>query len=125
MAEALTASLCAHHARPHWKRTFFPAKFTIANNYSYCFGTPPKCLLVLTDIEPAYLTPVRTHGYCVAFTGRKCKKLKGSLLYYKADIASVEALLELSLTLMFLGCRILHLNISCHLSNAPKEEMTW
>jgi hypothetical protein len=46
-------------------------------------------LLVLTDIELAYLTPVRNDGYCFAFTGGKCKKLKGILSYYKVDIGRI------------------------------------
>ena len=42
-------------------------RYAIANNY--CFGTPPQCLLELTDIELALLTPVKAYGYCFCYTG--------------------------------------------------------
>jgi len=62
-------------------------KYAIANNY--CFGTPPKCLLDLTDVELAMLTPVKTYGYCFSYTGGMQKQLKGSLSYYKVNIESI------------------------------------
>jgi hypothetical protein len=62
-------------------------KYAIANNY--CFGTPPQCLLDLTEIELAMLTPVKTYGYCFTFTGGIQKQLKGSLSYYKVDMDSM------------------------------------
>ena len=37
-------------------------KYAIANNY--CVGSSPQCLVDLTDVKLAVLTPVRTHGYC-------------------------------------------------------------
>jgi len=64
----------------------FP-KFCIANNYF--FGTTPECLLALSDIELALITPVKTHGYCFSYTGGKQKQLKGSLSYYKVKIDSI------------------------------------
>ena len=62
-------------------------KFAIANNY--CFGTPPQCLIELTDVELAMLTPVKTYGYCFSYTGGPQKQLKGSLSYYKVNIDSI------------------------------------
>ena len=62
-------------------------KFAIANNY--CLGTPPQCLLNLTDVELAMLTPVKTYGYCFSYTGGIQKQLKGSLSYYKVKISSI------------------------------------
>jgi hypothetical protein len=59
----------------------------IANNY--CFGTPPKCLQELTELELALLTPVKTHGYCFSYTGGAQKQLKGSLSYYKVNMQSI------------------------------------
>ena len=56
-------------------------KYAIANNMY--FGSTPECLLCLTHCELAYLSPVKTRGYCFTFTGGKC--LKGSLSYYKVD----------------------------------------
>jgi len=62
-------------------------KFAIAN--SYCFGNPPSCLLELTEVELAVLTPVRTHGCCFSYTGGVSKQLKGSLSYFKRKIPSI------------------------------------
>ena len=62
-------------------------KFAIANNY--CFGNPPSCLLELTEVELAVLTPIRTHGYCFSYTGGVSKQLKGSLSYFKRKIPSI------------------------------------
>ena len=62
-------------------------RFAIANNY--CVGTPPMCLQVLTEVELAMLTPVKTFGYCFSYTGGRCKELKGSLSYFKVDIESI------------------------------------
>ena len=62
-------------------------KYCIANNY--CFGTPPSCLTDLSEVELAYLTPVKTFGYCFAFTGGFQKQLKGSLSYYKVEIEKI------------------------------------
>ena len=62
-------------------------RYAIANNYS--FGTPPPCLLCLTEVELALLTPVKTYGYCFSFSGGCHKQLKGSLTYYKVDVESI------------------------------------
>ena len=62
-------------------------KFAIANNY--CFGTPPLCLLELTEVELSMLTPVKTYGYCFSYTGGFQKQLKGSLSYYKVRMESI------------------------------------
>ena len=59
-------------------------KYAIANNYA--FGTPPICLLELTDIELSLLTPIKSYGYCFCYTGGFQKQLKGSLSYFKVDI---------------------------------------
>jgi hypothetical protein len=61
--------------------------YAIANNYY--FGSPPQCLLDLTDIELACVTPVKTFGFCFAYSGGTRRKLKGSLSYYKASINSI------------------------------------
>ena len=62
-------------------------KYAIANNYA--FGTPPICLLELTDIELSLLTPIKSYGYCFCYTGGFQKQLKGSLSYFKVDINSI------------------------------------
>jgi hypothetical protein len=62
-------------------------KFAIANNY--CFGTTPNCLLNLTEVELAMLTPVKTYGYCFSYTGGIQKQPKGTLSYYKVNFESI------------------------------------
>jgi hypothetical protein len=62
-------------------------KNAICNGYS--FGETPEILSRLTDIELAFLTPVKTHGYCISYTGGLQKQLKGTLLYYKVQHNSI------------------------------------
>lgn len=62
-------------------------RFAIANNFA--FGTPPQCLLELTEVELAMVTPVKTYGYCFSYTGGQNKQLKGSLSYYKVEMESI------------------------------------
>ena len=77
---------CCRHCKRSLSQNVMP-KFAIANNYA--FGTPPDCLLDLTDIELALLSPVKVYGYCFCYTGGMQKELKGSLSYYKVDINSI------------------------------------
>jgi hypothetical protein len=41
--------------------------YCIAHNY--VFGQAPECLLALSEVELAMITPVKTFGYCFSFTG--------------------------------------------------------
>ena len=77
---------CCSYCKKSLKKGSMP-KYAIANNY--CFGTPPQCLLDLTEVELAMLTPIKTYGYCFSYTGGIQKQLKGSLSYYKVDINSI------------------------------------
>ena len=61
--------------------------YSVANNFA--FGSPPQELLDLSPVELALLTPVKTFGWCFAWTGGPNKKLKGSLTYYKVKIESI------------------------------------
>ena len=67
------------------KRTM--PKMAISNGFY--FGNPPECLLCLTEIERAFLTPVKTYGFCFSYTGGFQKELKGSLSYYKVKMSSI------------------------------------
>ena len=62
-------------------------KMAISNGFF--FGSPPDCLLCLTEVERAFLTPVKTYGYCFSYTGGFQKELKGSLSYYRVKMASI------------------------------------
>ena len=62
-------------------------KWAIANGYF--FGTPPLCLTELTDVERAFITPVKAFGYIYVWTGGPNQKLKGTLAYYKRQISSI------------------------------------
>jgi hypothetical protein len=61
--------------------------YAIVNNY--CFGEPPQCLLELTDLELAYVTPVKVFGYCFSYTGGKQRCIKGSLSYMRVEPKSI------------------------------------
>ena len=61
--------------------------FAIANNNFV--GEPPKCLKELTDVELAFLNPLRTYGYCFSFTGGRSMNLKGTLGFYKVEANSI------------------------------------
>jgi AAA domain/Helitron helicase-like domain at N-terminus len=64
-------------------------KYAIANNFY--FGTPPSCLLELSEVELALITPMRTFGYCFSYTGGRKTQLRGSLMYYRIDIEKIVA----------------------------------
>lgn len=71
-------------------------KFAIANGFFV--GTPPKCLLELTDIERAWITPVKTFGIVYIYTGGPMQQLQGTASFYKrqnTSIANAVAKLEL------------------------------
>jgi hypothetical protein len=60
-------------------------RFAIAN--ANWFGSTPKCLLDLSRIELALLSPVKKFGYCFMYTGGA--QMKGSLSYYKVAHESI------------------------------------
>jgi hypothetical protein len=59
----------------------------IANGFY--FGIPPECLTNLNEIERAFLSPVKTYGYCFSYTGGCQKELKGTLCYYRVKMSSI------------------------------------
>lgn len=66
--------------------------YAICNNFN--FGTPPKCLTCLTEIEIAFITPIKTHGFCFSFTGGRQRQLKGSLSYFKIEPSSIKTVVS-------------------------------
>ena len=52
----------------------------INKNY---LGVAPKCLTDLNETELAFLTPVRTHGYCFHYAGGAQMQLKGTLAFMR------------------------------------------
>ena len=60
-------------------------RFAIANGY--WFGATPDCLLALSRIELALLSPVKSFGYCFMYTGGA--QMKGSLSYFKVAHESI------------------------------------
>ena len=84
--EASGGFSCCQPCKNSLSRGLMPS-MAIANNY--CFGSPPACLTILSEVELALLTPIKTYGYCFSYTGGRQKQLKGSLSYYKVDVGSV------------------------------------
>ncbi len=62
--------------------------YGIINNF--CFGSPPKCLTELTEVEMAFITPIKTRGFCFTYTGGQQKQLKGSLSYFRIDKGEIS-----------------------------------
>lgn len=58
-------------------------RYSIANNF--CFGYPPQCLIDLTEVEKALISPIKTFGYCFCYTGGQNQQMVGSLAYYKTS----------------------------------------
>ena len=48
-------------------------------------GKAPKELLDLNHMELAYLSPVRTYGYCFTWQGGRSTNLQGTLGFYEVD----------------------------------------
>ena len=60
-------------------------RHAIANkNY---IGVAPKCLTDLTDVELAFITPVKAFGYCFHWTGGK--ELRGTLTFMQVSKKSI------------------------------------
>ena len=75
---------CCKRCRTDMQTKTLPL-FAIKNNY--CLGTTPDCLTQLTDLEIAYLTPVKHYGYCFVYTGGRC--LEGSMSFYRVKVKSI------------------------------------
>ena len=92
----------------------------IANKYF--FGTPPDCLLDLTDIEHALLNPVKSHGYWLQVTGGQQKNLKGVLSYFRVEEEEVANAVT-KLEVLGLNKHIVIL-YSGHITKKQKEKCT-
>jgi len=62
-------------------------KWAIANGYF--FGTPPTCITDFSEMERAFISPVKTFGYIYIWTGGPNQKLKGTLAFYKRNSESI------------------------------------
>ena len=45
-------------------------------------GHAPECLKELTEVERAFLTPVKGYGYCFTWVGGKQRNLKGTMTFH-------------------------------------------
>ena len=61
-------------------KKFLPRHAILNRNYN---GAAPKCLMDLTEVELAFLTPVKNYGYCFTWRGGKKDVMKGSLSFMK------------------------------------------
>ena len=87
---------CAHCYRCIYKNSHVPLKAISNRNY---VGCTPQCLLDLTDIEVALLTPVKQHGICLNVIGGTSLCLKGTFAFMRVKerstargIAQLEAI---------------------------------
>ena len=74
---------CCQVCKTAINKAFRPPFYAIVNN-NYK-GQTPQCLLDLTREELAFLTPVKTRGYCFTYMGGKSMNMKGTLAYYRVD----------------------------------------
>ena len=56
---------------------------------NYLVGDAPMCLLDLTDIELAFISPVRTHGHLFMYRAGKSRKIRGFHSFMKLDVQKV------------------------------------
>ena len=52
-------------------------------------GVAPECLKELTEVELAFLTPVKGYGYCFTWAGGKQRNLKGTMTFMRVQKRSV------------------------------------
>ena len=48
-------------------------------------GCAPQCLVDLTDLELAMITPCKGYGYCMTYTGGAMKNLRGTLTFMRVE----------------------------------------
>lgn len=46
-------------------------------------GMAPKCLTDLTEVELAFLSPVKSYGYCFVYSGGAMQCMKGTLVFMR------------------------------------------
>ena len=64
-------------------------------NKNFVGGTP-QCLLDLTDIELALITPVRSYGFCFTYVGGRTQNLKGCLTFMRVkERSTARAFMQL------------------------------
>lgn len=64
-----------------------PFNAIINNNY---VGNAPDCLKELTELELAFITPVKGYGYCFHWAGGAQKMLKGCMTFMRVDKRSIS-----------------------------------
>ena len=52
-------------------------------------GHAPECLKELTEVERAFLTPVKGYGYCFTWVGGKQRNLKGTMTFMRVQKRSI------------------------------------
>ena len=48
-------------------------------------GGAPACLMELTEVERAFLSPVKGHGFCFTYIGGKQRNLKGTMTFMRVE----------------------------------------
>jgi hypothetical protein len=73
---------CCRRCKGDLQAGFVPRHAIVNNNW---VGVAPECLRVLTEVELAFLSPVKHYGYCFTWTGGKQKLLKGTLTFMRVE----------------------------------------
>ena len=85
---------CCNDCKHAISNNFTPFNAIINKNY---VGEAPSCLKELTEVELAFLTPVKGYGYCFHWAGGAQKMLTGSMTFMRVEkrsIAKASAQLE-------------------------------
>ncbi len=85
---------CCKRCKGCMSRKAIPRHSILNSNY---VGAAPACLEELTEVELAFLTPLKHYGFCISWKGGKQTKLQGTLSFMRAKkrgIAKAVATLE-------------------------------
>jgi hypothetical protein len=77
---------CCNKCKHAISQNHVPYYAIVNNNYA---GHAPPCLTDLTEVELAFITPVKGYGYCFLWTGGAQKVLKGSLTFMRVKERSI------------------------------------
>ena len=83
---------CCKQCKTTFSRGKIPYYAIVNRNF---VGCAPECLLELTDIELALVTPIKTFGYCFTYTGGKQQNLRGALSFMRVkERSTARAVLQ-------------------------------
>ena len=71
---------CCSSCKKSLEKSTVPRHAIVNRNH---VGMAPDCLKELTDVEVAFLSPVKSYGYCFLYQGGSMKCMKGTLVFMR------------------------------------------